>query len=234
MALADQLKTEFDKPFEKNNDEVLESDVVSINSSIKSSKVLEPSPNKTFGGFASFNSLTLKLRKSVRYTKKNLSNKGANLSSTDSEQNLLDNSCSVSEIEENVPDYEPKTLPQGERIGDEEQMRRTEKKLKQICSLRNDKENRKVKENLRNLYKEMTGTMVSYVNEQDSIAESRRLSSLAVSQPQDEQILNGLYQKLEKRKQKLQEEEESSAFLLEKVLPNLGIHPETSKKETKA
>ena len=41
---------------------------------------------------------------------------------------------SVSEIEENQPNYEARVLPKGEKITDEEKLKRTEKKLSEIVA----------------------------------------------------------------------------------------------------
>ena len=131
--------------------------------------------------------IQLSLSKSVKKTEKKICAKKLNLSSAESSVKGIDSCSAVSEIEENVPDYEPKVLALGEKITDERRMLRTEKKLREIIqnatsnevsalTLRNLNENKKVKKDMKHLYKSMTNTMVSYIND-GSIEKTQEISS---------------------------------------------------------
>ena len=86
---------------------------------------------KSIGILSLNNVLKLTLQNSFTKVGKKLSERASKLSSTESDQDPQE-SCSISEIEQNVPEYQPKVLPCNVKYTDDEQMRRTEKKLKEI------------------------------------------------------------------------------------------------------
>ena len=112
-------------------------------------------------------------------------------------------------------------------------MRRTEKRLKEIVSeqtegqlqyqFRSEKESKKLKANLKDLYKEMTNSMVSYLKDgrpEEALFEYDRdynedaVGTLSTRKQSQLEQLQMLAYKLEEKKLKLAKEEQSTQFLL--------------------